>query len=411
MLKNVQSADQLVDQGEPISRMEPLIFNEKSRFRVELGELVFQLTKESTSLISGLPAGIRTSLVGLTRIMNSYYSNLIEGHITHPIDIERALRKDFSGDDSQVGLLHEAKAHVEVEKWIDEGGLPAPPTSVDSLCGIHRRFLQAIPEQHRLMIADGYQHQQTTVSPGELRSHFVEVGRHVPISPGAVLRFLQRFESVYQYLGKGEMLLNAAAAHHRLLWIHPFGDGNGRVARLMSHTMILISLQTEGIWSITRGLARHESEYKALLANCDMPRRNDLDGRGNLSEEALYEFSRFFLEVCIDQVQFMEQILNPSTLRSRVLNWANMEMDAGSLPRRSDLVLKEALAVGSLPRSEIPKIVSTSERQSRRVTSALVERGFLESKNARAPFTLKIPVTVATRWLPGLFPEKTPGSN
>ncbi len=411
MLKNVQSADQLVDQGEPISRMEPLIFNEKSRFRVELGELVFQLTKESTSLISSLPAGIRTSLVGLTRIMNSYYSNLIEGHITHPIDIERALRKDFSGDDSQVGLLHEAKAHVEVEKWIDEGGLPAPPTSVDSLCGIHRRFLQAIPEQHRLMIADGYQHQQTTVSPGELRSHFVEVGRHVPISPGAVLRFLQRFESVYQFLGKGEMLLNAAAAHHRLQWIHPFGDGNGRVARLMSHTMILISLQTEGIWSITRGLARHESEYKALLANCDMPRRNDLDGRGNLSEEALYEFSRFLLEVCIDQVQFMEQILNPRTLRSRVLNWANMEMDAGSLPRRSDLVLKEALAVGSLPRSEIPRIVSTSERQSRRVTSALVERGFLESKNARAPFTLNIPVTVATRWLPGLFPEKTPGSN
>jgi hypothetical protein len=31
-------------------------------------------------------------------VVNSYYSNLIEGHITHPIDIERAMRQDYSAD-------------------------------------------------------------------------------------------------------------------------------------------------------------------------------------------------------------------------------------------------------------------------------------------------------------------------
>ena len=75
----------------------------------------------------------------------------------------------------------------------------------------------------------------------------------------------------------------AAAAHHRLLWIHPFLDGNGRVARLMSYAMLLETLDTNGIWSIARGLARNVADYKAYLADCEMRRRNDLDGRENLS--------------------------------------------------------------------------------------------------------------------------------
>src|SRR2546422_753682 len=83
---------------------------------------------------------------------------------------------------------------------------------------------------------------------------------------------------------------STAAAHHRLLWIHPFMDGNGRVARLMSHAMMLDKLDTGAVWSVARGLARNVSEYKKLLADCDLPRRNDLDGRGALSEEALAEF-------------------------------------------------------------------------------------------------------------------------
>ncbi len=95
------------------------------------------------------------------------------------------------------------------------------------------------------------------VIPGELRQGDVKVGNHIAISPGAVPRFLSRFESVYSALGKTETILALAASHHRLLWIHPFLDGNGRVARLMSHAATLNILDTGGMWSIARGLARH----------------------------------------------------------------------------------------------------------------------------------------------------------
>lgn len=132
------------------------------------------------------------------------------------------------------------------------------------------------------------------VVPGQLRKRDARVGRHIPIGPGAVPRLLERFENVYGHLGKAEAILATAAAHHRLVWIHPFVDGNGRVARLMSHATLLETLDTGAIWSVARGLARNVKEYKQKLANCDLERRNDLDGRGHLSEEALSQFTRFF---------------------------------------------------------------------------------------------------------------------
>src|SRR3546814_6261065 len=76
----------------------------------------------------------------------------------------------------------------------------------------------------------------------------------------------------------------------------------------MSHAILREALDTGGLWSVTRGLARSERAYKSHLAACDLPRRNDLDGRGSLSEEALSEFAGFFLQTCIDQVTFMESL-------------------------------------------------------------------------------------------------------
>ena len=169
------------------------------------------------------------------------------------------------------------------------------------------------------------------VIPGGLRQCNVRTGRHVPVSPGAVPRFLERFEAVYGTLGTTDSILASAAAHHRLLWIHPFLDGNGRVARLMSHAMLRDVLDTGGVWSIARGLARNVADYKAQLATCDLPRRNDLDGRGNLSEEALADFTRFFLRVCIDQVTFMEGLVAPDRLRVRILIWVEEEVRIGAL--------------------------------------------------------------------------------
>jgi Fic family protein len=247
------------------------------------------------------------------------------------------------------------------------------------------------------------------VIPGKLRERDVDVkvGRHVPVSPGAVPRFMERFEAGYRHLGKSSAILAAAGAHHRLLWIHPFLDGNGRVARLMSYAMLLETLDTGGIWSIARGLARNESTYKSQLIACDLERRNDLDGRGHLSEETLADFTKFFLQICIDQVRFMEALVQPQRLRNRILIWAEEEIRANALPPKSGAVLEAILYRGELPRGEIAALLGTSDRQARRVTSALIEREVITSASPRAPLYLAFPARLASRWMPGLFPERT----
>lgn len=174
---------------------------------------------------------------------------------------------------------------------------------------------------------------------------------------------MERFTQGCSGLGKLERIIAVAAAHHRLLWIHPFLDGNGRVARLMSHAILRETLDTGGIWSIARGLARSVGTYKKLLADCDQPRRNDLDGRVNLSEEALAEFSRFFLQSCRDQVDFMEGLVQPERLRFRLLTWAREEIAVGGLPPKSELVLEAVLYRGELPRNEVPSLLGGGERQ------------------------------------------------
>ncbi|HTT19419.1 MAG TPA: Fic family protein [Candidatus Sulfotelmatobacter sp.] len=393
------------DRGEVVSMMEPLLIAEGSRHRAPLTDLVVELAQKSAGFRRSLPSTLLTSLADLVRAMNCYYSNLIEGHDTHPIDIERALKNNYSKDARKRDLQLEAKAHIAVQKWIDEGGLTGRSETSDGICEIHRRFCDLLPAD-LLWTTDPDTHERVRVIPGELRERDVKVGDHVAISPGAVPRFLTRFEEVYSHLSKADSILSAAAAHHRLVWIHPFIDGNGRVARLMSHAMLLETLDTGAVWSVARGLARNVDRYKALLAACDAPRRNDLDGRGDLSEEALARFTDFFLRTCIDQVEFMEGLMQPDRLRTRILLWAEEEIRIRELPSKSESILEAILYRGELPRSDVAKIVGAGERHARRIVSALTKRGVLTSESSRAPLRLVFPAGLASRWMPGLFPEK-----
>ena len=393
------------DRGEPPSAMEPLVLPETSPHRPALNDLAVELAAAAAGFRRSLPAGIAAALADLVRTMNCYYSNLIEGHYTHPVDIERALKEDYLADPAGRNLQLEARAHVEVQRWVDGGGVGGRAYRAETVQEIHRRFGELMPDE-LLRVSDLETGEMARVIPGALRERDVRVGRLLAISPGAVPRFMTRFEEAYSGLGRSEAIIAAAAAHHRLLWIHPFLDGNGRVARLMSHAALLGMLVTAGIWSVARGLARAAATYKAHLMACDLPRRNDLDGRGNLSEEALAAFTRFFLETCIDQVRFMEGLVQPTRLRERILLWTEEETRAGTLPARSGQVLEAVLFRGELPRGDVAELLGGSDRNARRVVSALLERGVLESSSSRAPLRLVFPATLAARWMPGLFPEE-----
>jgi Fic family protein len=165
------------------------------------------------------------------------------------------MNDDYSNDPTKRNLQLEARAHIEVQRWVDQGGVSGRSVTTESICELHRRFCELLPPE-LLIVTESGTNRTLSVIPGELRREDVRVGKHVPVSPGALVRFLRRFENVYGSVGRLETILAAAAAHHRLLWIHPFLDGNGRVARWMSHAVLLDALNAGGIWSVARGLAR-----------------------------------------------------------------------------------------------------------------------------------------------------------
>ena len=112
-----------------------------------------------------------------------------------------------------------------------------------------------------------------------------------------------------------------------------------------------------------------DAEYKQRLMAADEPRHGGADGRGNLSEQRLAEFASFFLETCIDQMRFMETLMQPQRLRERIMTWCKTEMAAGTLSKGADIVMREALMAGAVERGELPDLLSVGERQGRKVTA------------------------------------------
>ena len=379
-----ETHDDRDDRGEGVFAVEPLLVAEESPHRPPLNDLAVELIEASAVLRTAVPAPLRRPLAETVRAMNCYYSNLIEGHDTHPVDIERALRADYSADPIKRELQLEARAHIEVQAWIDEGGLTAHPLALESLLAIHRRFAERLPEG-LLEARDEETGRRLRVVPGAFRREFVRVGRHVPPSPGAVPRLLEHMHRGYALPGRLGRVVGIACAHHRLAWVHPFLDLNGRVMRMVAHAMCRDLLGSEGLWSVSRGLARRVDDYRAQLQSADAPRQGDRDGRGNLSEARLAGFAAFFLEVALDQARFMAELMRPAELEARMTVWAREEIEAGRLPPRSDVVLRRALLGGEIARGEVAGLLGVKERQARNVTSALLAAGALASPTSRTP--------------------------
>ncbi len=390
------------------ARIEPARLEEPTE---AIADVVAEIASASTALGRALHPRTAANLANLVRIMNTYYSNLIEGHNTRPRDIERALAGDLDQDEGRRNLQLEAAAHVRVQIEVDRmaaEGRMREPASCEFVRWLHREFYRDGP-QAMLRIGEG--ERAFDMEPGAWRSkpeHDVAVGRHVPPSSDRVADFMQYFESRYRLepLGKAGRILAIPAAHHRFNYVHPFPDGNGRVSRLMSHAMGLqAGIGAHGLWSISRGLARglkSRGEYKEMMDRADTPRQGDLDGRGNLSQRALAEFTLWFLEVCRDQIGFMASLFEIDTLARRLRTL--VERSETLRPETSKL-LEEALIRGEVERGDASRTTGLPERTARRVLNEAVEGGLLASETPKGPVSLRFPSDSLEILFPRLYPQ------
>ena len=396
----------MVFSNETPSRIEPCLLDEMGP---EIVDLVAALAGAAQSLGTRLHPKSAAGLADLVRVMNCYYSNLIEGHNTTPREIESAWANNLAADEERRNLQIEARAHIRLQRDIDRryqlGELPEPG-SVSFIRQLHRSFYQDTPDA--MLLIRGKDHAVRMV-PGEFRrgaDQEVIVGRHLPPSADRVADFMIYFEQRYRLepLGIGSRITAIAAAHHRLNYIHPFMDGNGRVSRLVSHAMALKSgIGAYGLWSISRGLARgleSRSEYKTMMDQADTPRQGDLDGRGNLSTRALADFTTWFLKICVDQVSFMTDLFALDGLVERLKVYVAIH----NLRPEAFFILEQVLQRGEMPRGEAARITGVKERSARDLLASLVTNGIVGSDTPKGPVSLRFPLGAAEILFPKLFP-------
>ena len=389
------------------AQMEPLLPGEHRL--AALLERASDLTRKADRLAGWSPATALPGLRQLLRAMNSYYSNRIEGQHTLPLEIEQALHNHYATDSDKARRQRLALAHMATEAQLEA---LCPHWSLEKIwdpqtvLDIHQDLFARLPEADRTQ-GDGERTQ--VLHPGQWRHREVSVGRHAAPSSAAMPVFMQRWSRFYGGVRRGEMqVLAMAAAHQRLAWIHPFLDGNGRVARLHSHLVLGHLGLTNGLWSPLRGFARTQETYYARLAAADEPRAGDLDGRGNLSESGLLGWMDYVLEVCLDQVDFMSKQLSLDGMKDRMaacLAYEEQVVRQGVRTESLRALHYLFAAQAELDRADFKAMLGLGDRQATAQVSALLKRGLLLTDSPYGKLKLGVPQHALRFYFPNLWPE------
>lgn len=400
--------------GTSIIAVAPFIPSNKALGQSDLPDKAVALSVASMALAAQLSPLTLATLERYMRVINSYYSNLIEGNTTQPHEIRAAQRGNYSNDEAKRDLQQESLAHMAVQAWVREQKLTLEqifdPAFIKAL---HLQFYQRIPES-LWVIKDKQGKELDKVVPGQWRTRQLEVGRHLPPLGDDLPSLMTSFCASYNpnhYRGDRK-LVAVMAAHHRFTWIHPFLDGNGRVGRLFNDAALTAAgLSSCGAWSLSRGLAKTSAQYKALLAAADAPRQGNLDGRGELSEKGLLNFCAYMLGTANDQVAYISELLNLVELRKRINGYVQARKDnrvagmSDSLKPTAALLLFTAFTQGEIERAQALELCAMPERSARRLLGQLKAEGLLSETSSKSPLRWEIPEHAEPWYFPQLAPQ------
>ncbi|MNJ44405.1 Fic/DOC family protein [compost metagenome] len=360
----------------------------------DLKEQVVQIMRLDAALHAKIPGPLRVPMMNLLRLVNSYYSNKIEGNSAVPADILRA--EDAPQEIKGAKDLQEIKRHIEAQCRLTDDPIDKfDVCTKGAISRLHREFYVGVPEE-MLDIQLNEKGDTVHMVPGEFRQFGVRVGQHIPPTVEQMHTHLNDFERMYRldWIHGLSRFFAAAASHHRLMWIHPFMDGNGRTGRLFTDQYLKAAgFGGYGLWSMSRGFARNVATYYEMLGAADHPRKGELDGRGELSDSGLLRWTRFFA------VQYFSKQLEPEKLSERIDVYFKMrsrralsDSKGEALPElriEARDVYKTLLYLGDQQRADIQARLGVGERTTRSLLSQMAKEGLI-ALDGRKPVSLSL---------------------
>lgn len=254
------------------------------------------------------------------------------------------------------------------------------------------------------------------MKPGTLRNINVAVGNHIAPEYSKIPSMLQNMLHLYdleKHRPQIRQIIGAMASHHRLSWIHPFADGNGRTTRLMLDALLgLVLGNGYGLWNISRGLARNIDQYRHHLKMADLQKIDAHDGKGYLSERYLHDFVSFMLDIALDQIDYMSECLRLDNLANRIDGYVAyrrtvMMNKKDKMPKDIESVLKELLLKGEIRRGEVQKIIGVSARTANSIVSWMLKDEIVSSPSKKGVLHINFNSKMSSYLFPALVPNAT----
>lgn len=261
-------------------------------FDSDLTRVIIELERSRTVLGRGsTPPVVYRQLKSLSQLLTSIMSARIEGNRTSIFDAVSGVAK--SREDGEFDFDEGLEEILNIERAVDFIDTHAPGEPISNLF---------IRELHRITV-EGLRREGDR-TPGAYRLGEVSIGQsaHQPPWPADVPDHMNRLiDFISEPVEPQKQLLQTAIAHHRFLWIHPFGNGNGRVARLLTYAMLV----KQGFSSPT--------DYRAInptaVFGADRTEYyNQLEHADSLTNDAIISWCTYLLEGLASDVEKLTRL-------------------------------------------------------------------------------------------------------
>lgn len=345
----------------------------RSAWDDELMELILDVESMRGALNSpALGEETIKSIQEWVKIENSIRSNKIEGNQTTYVEMKEALHGGkFPKDEFKRYKVLETTNHYRAEEFIDDffKREKGPAFLSENLVReSHRILLENIPEK-----AEG------VPNPGEYRKKNVRIvdSDHIPPQHLEVPALMSNLIDYCRQAKKVDFLVSAAIAHHRFAWIHPFGNGNGRSARLFTYAMLKFGgFHFNGMVSLPRAFERDKQDYYGFLAKADS---------GDIPS-----WVKYFLRTLLKELGYWQTRLAGRKLEESVDAFLESLLAQKRIVKNEKKCLKIAFMVGVVSNDFLQKQLGLSRATATRMLTRLEDKKFLERIGKKKGYRLLI---------------------
>jgi len=216
-----------------------------------------------------LPPEWRAQLDKLNRVRAVYGTTALEGNPLSEAEVSHQMEiLDKQGGKENPDQVTREQLQIRnsdtAQSWIKKRFQPgSAPISIADILDMHHMITQQSDTKDN--------------TPGQFRTFSVTVGSPAAggIHVGAPYARIPRLMEEYiQFVNSRKMddahpVIRALLSHFFLVTIHPFGDGNGRVSRLVEAGVLFQQgYNVHGFYGLSNYFYRNEQEYKTHLQKC-----------------------------------------------------------------------------------------------------------------------------------------------